>query len=392
MASGCDWIAIGWMYPRAPGQRSASFLVSHVEAEGTAWPGPPPSQPPMTTTAQQVRLTGLRAGTQYEIRVAAFVGGQLSEWATSPAFRTAIATQMPEPPLAPEVLGDGCHRPVRLRLPAPQAGCRSAIEATLQYNRPELRSPPETPSWQNYGAPIISSDVDLYDLSPNSTYRFRLVAHNTAGRSHPGKATEPVIVCTEAAPDPPEARSTEFIGQNVALLQERLVMEIAQPVAVVGGALAVLISLLMLARSCFSSRRPTRGVRYQRASTTALEDEFDGEMKAEACAYDEWSAMLCVHVYVPASNQPVQIEMSAVGVTTCSSLLKQLRTVVSEVAGRQPAIAPEELSVVYEDGDSGVQHLLHSGCELDEVFSASRIVASIQLPKRPEVLWQSRKN
>jgi len=86
--------------------------------------------------------------------------------------------------------------------------------------------------------------------------------------------------------------------------------------------------------------------------------------------------MLCVHVFVPASTRPIQIEMSTKGATSASALLRQLRLVVSEVAGRQPPLAPEELSVVYED-KAGVQHLVTSRSELHEVYTAARVVASI---------------
>ena len=79
---------------------------------------------------------------------------------------------------------------------------------------------------------------------------------------------------------------------------------------------------------------------------------------------------------MPTSVRPVRIEMSTKGIQTSKDLLRQLRLVVSEVAGRQPPLQPEELSVVYEDFD-GVQLCLHAACKLEEVYRASRVVASI---------------
>ena len=100
------------------------------------------------------------------------------------------------------------------------------------------------------------------------------------------------------------------------------------------------------------------------------------DAEVEDGAYDAWAATLCVHVFVPASIRPVQIEMSTKGVGSASELLRQLRLVVSEVAGRQEPLAPEELSVVYEDAE-GVQLSLHADVELYDVYGASRVVASI---------------
>ena len=83
-----------------------------------------------------------------------------------------------------------------------------------------------------------------------------------------------------------------------------------------------------------------------------------------------------MHVYVPASKDPVQIEMSTADVATAATLLEQLRAVVGEVAGRPSPLAPEELSVVYED-DRGVQVELGAESALRRVYVASRVVASI---------------
>ena len=69
--------------------------------------------------------------------------------------------------------------------------------------------------------------------------------------------------------------------------------------------------------------------------------------------------------------------MSTVGLDSTSLLIQQLRIVVSEVAGRDPPLTTEELSVVFEDGNTGVQEIVHPGIDLDEVFAASRVVASI---------------
>ena len=84
-----------------------------------------------------------------------------------------------------------------------------------------------------------------------------------------------------------------------------------------------------------------------------------------------------MHVYVPSSSRPVQIEMSTKGLASTASLLTQLRLVVSEVAGRQPPLRAEELAVLFED-ERGVPRPLHAGCRLaDDVYRASRVVASI---------------
>lgn len=393
MAAGCDWLAVGWKYRSGPSHHAASYLVSYSEADNTAWQSSTiASHDSIAVTAQQARISGLRAGVAYVVRVTALVHGHQSEWATSPLFRTAVATQTPEPPLAPQVLGDGdCHRIVRLRLPAPQTGCRSATEASLQYSSPELITDQGSSTWRDYDTAITTSDVDLYDLKPNASYRFRLVAHNAAGRSHSGTPSDLIGVCNEVSTG--AAASNLGIMERAAQLWEKLeeALGLSPPVDVLVVIACIAIGFLCRVR-CTRTRRLGHGARYERASTKpSADDEFGGADSATGSghfegAYDEFAQTLCVHVFVPASSKPVQIEMSTDGLTSSSLLLKQLQTVVSEVAGRQPPLESEELSVVFEDGNTGVQERMHAGIELDEVFGASRVIASIaQLPRSTRV-------
>ena len=122
--------------------------------------------------------------------------------------------------------------------------------------------------------------------------------------------------------------------------------------------------------------RRAGGASYERASTDGQEDEIGADSASHDGAYDAWAGTLCVHVFVPASSKAIQIEMSTKGIGSTSELLRQLRLVVSEVAGRQPPLAPEELSVIFEDVD-GMQSSLDSGCGLHLVYKASRVVASV---------------
>jgi len=270
-----------------------------------------------------------------------------------------------------------------LQLPEPQTGCRSAAGAVLQlYSAADGST--SAAGWRDYDGPFHPNTVELTDLQPNASHRFRLVAYNAAGRSHPGTATEPVRVCARAVTQLSHGAEAEP-GQPAAgaLVQvwEAIASETASPIALIAGAMVV--AICCCARACCGSSNsrapPGRGgARYERASTNAHEeDDADAEAAEERSgAYDAWGAMLCVHVFVPASTRPIQIEMSTKGATSASALLRQLRLVVSEVAGRQPPLAPEELSVVYED-KAGVQHLVTSRSELHEVYTAARVVASI---------------
>ena len=114
------------------------------------------------------------------------------------------------------------------------------------------------------------------------------------------------------------------------------------------------------------------GGRYERASTVAVDDE---EEPMRGCAYDRAAATLCVDVFPPASKTPTQIEMSTVGVGTSAKLLRQLLLVVGEVCGRR--LVREELSVSFERSPTD-RRLLHSGCDLADVFAATRVVAKVR--------------
>ena len=374
MGGGCDWVGIGWKYNGGSKDHATSFLVSYAEAEGAPWPGSPPSQPALTTTSQQMRITGLRAGVSYEIRVAAVRGTDRSGWATAPSMKTDRAREAPEPPLAPSVLGSDtvCHV-VRLRLPTPQVSCRSPTDATLQLS--SSAGTAGTLSWQDYEAPFSSNEMELADLKPNASYRFRLIAHNAAGRSHPGTATGPVHVCDPS----PEALAAYALARGHGAGGA----EGPRSVPLTAFAGVAICATLLLAG--WSSRRAWHsgiswrragGASYERASTDGQEDEIGADSASHDGAYDAWAGTLCVHVFVPASSKAIQIEMSTKGIGSTGELLRQLRLVVSEVAGRQPPLAPEELSVIFEDVD-GMQSSLDSGCGLHLVYKASRVVASV---------------
>ena len=384
LGGGCDWLAIGWAYS-GPKDASTSYLVSYSEADGTLWEGEPRSHVPLIkgrAHQTQFKASGLRAGVGYEFRVAAVRGIERSAWAMAPVLRTDRANQVPEPPLAPTLLDSGGCYVVRLRLPKPHAGCRSATDATLQIDSSGGGSS-RSQGWVDYEAPFHSHEMDIADLQTNASVRFRLIAHNAAGRSHPGTATEPVSVC-EAPPGAPEATRSESV---LLWFLEGAAARLG--VWVTLGALAACVLLLLAAcyrRVLGSNNVPIRslsgrsGPRYERAATGAQVDdealdEIDSEAASFAGAYDAWSAILCVNVYVPTSIRPIQIEMSTQGISSTSALLKQLRIVVGEVAGRDQPLAPEELKTVYED-EHGMNPLLTSNT-LAEVYGASKVVCSV---------------
>ena len=383
-----------------------NFLIKYAEADSSSsWPA---LEPPklVTTASSQMRLTRLRAGQEYEIFVASngTDGVRRSEWVVAPLLRTERASHAPEPPLQPLVLPTECHL-VRLRLPPPPTGCRSPAEASLQYLA--AQHPAASLGWQDYEAPLVSRELELAALPSNQSYRFRLIAHNAAGRSHPGAPSAPLHVCpvpsTSGKDGADVGRWSSEILPSFALHGSQVVLAslgrgVAPPEGSSGAptaftlALALLMLLLLLAAllgcrcllfACCSpaaARRPRgKGGRYHRAATAASDDEDDegDEPLSAVLAWSRSEAMLCVQVYVPASRAPVQIEMSTVGVTTCARLLRQLLVVVSEVSGRHsPPLVPEELSVVYETR-AGMK-VLHSGCALEDVFGATRVVASIR--------------
>ena len=431
MGAGCDWLAIGWRFPGNPKVVSA-FLVSYVEADQTVWPGSP-SPPAWRVPHSQVRITGLRAGISYVVQVASeMASGHRSSWASSPAFRTALASDVPEPPLAPDVLGPsssgkhakGCDV-ARLRLPPPRVGCHAPVEATLQYSLMEASG--ERPEWQDYEVPVTTRDIEVTRLQPNCSYRFRLIAHNAAGSSHPGTGTDPVYVC---APSPVDksagARAThEWLlnSAKAAILRIGSSGDVTSKPDSVDEPMSA-VSLRMLNSSmlmvllvpvffiwCYCKRAKSnhnerqrktirQGGRYQKASTIERglmdaddddddddDDDYNGDntdrsqQQAIAGAYDQWAKTLAVHVFVPDSSHPVQIEMSTAGIMSASVLVKQLHLVVSEVAGRNPPLHPDELSIVYESATSGVQLHLHPSCALDAVLAATRVVARIRGPQ-----------
>ena len=399
MGAGCDWLAIGWKYSGPWGNHASSmatsYIVSYAEANGSgAWPSLAPTLgakelPLLTTNSQQIRITGLRAGVGYEVRVAATRGGERSGWAVAPVLRTDKATQPPEPPLAPivhggigggAVAGGGACHIMRLRLPTSAAGCRSATDATVQLHAVLMYGAAgvaQEESWREYEASFSADELEISDLHVNVSYRFRLVAHNAAGKSHPGTATEAVQLCDA----PPVAAAASTLASTGASAGARGAAHAGGSDVPLGAyiiGLCVLIAggMRCLARRALSGRSPP-GRRSGYDKVVAHDDELcDADGGMSEGAYDAWAATLCVHVFVPQSIRPIQIDMSTKGASTSAALLKQMCLVVSEVAGRQPPFAPEELSVVYEDED-GAQQLLNSGCAINEVFRASKVVASI---------------
>ena len=359
------------------------------------------------TTAMQVRLTQLRAGLTYEISVATngSDGLRQSEWATAPLLRTDTATHAPEPPRPPNVLPTTDCKRVRLRLPEADRGCRSPTEASLQI----FAMHDGKNGWVDSDEPIVSSEFELTTLPRNASYRFRLVAHNAAGRSHPGGATPAVHVCSALPAARQQSPPTHWSALLPTFVQSALGVDNEPPstilpqrnsthsdislplpmmtiLSLVPVALCLACAMRLAHCSPVAGRRQrvAKGGRYQKAATSAdSEDDSDEEpalpTPTGGGAWNRPEALLCVHVFVPASRKPVQIEMSTAGIGSSAKLLRQLLVVVSEVVGRHaPPLSPEELSVVYEVAGGGSQ-LLHSRCVLNDVLQhATRITASIR--------------
>jgi hypothetical protein len=372
LGGGCDWLAVRWAV-LGDATLVGSYLVSYHEVATSAWPSSSVARN-LTTTTGQIKIGGLRAGQDYQIRVAAQSkdSSRTSKWADAPLLRTEPATGAPDEPGVPLVAKRAACNEVRLLLPPPTLGCQSPSQASIYFQAVGS----DDTDWLGSDAPITGAEISMSHLTPNRSYRFRLIAHNTAGVSRWGEACAPIHVC-----DAPQLASGVDTTGILPPLQSLTHFSARGTLAALVAVLAFLL-VAWCRRRQGAERHLARGGRYQRASTKAIdEDEDDLEEWAHAslaapnCQNDP---TLCVDVHVPSSSMPVQIEMSTVAITSSAKLLEHLLVVVGEVTGRHdPPLAPEELHVVYQR-HTGKPHLFHSGCDLKEIFSAHRVEASIR--------------
>jgi hypothetical protein len=228
-------------------------------------------------------------------------------------------------------------------------------------------------TWVQYDAPVVHGDTALHGLLPNRSYRLRLVALNAAGWSAPGTPSDPIYVCHAS-----EMQAASNFSHGAASWHAAGAIIFA-----VALALALVLSKQRFLSSPFralGARHRTKGGRYQRAATDAIDtEEYEAVVDewAKQRAYDRASATLGIDIMVPSARRPVQIEVSTVGIGSTAKLLQQLLIVTSEVTGRHSLPpAPEELHVIFEDA-SGVQQVLTSAQSLDYVLAATRIIVRL---------------
>ena len=194
--------------------------------------------------------------------------------------------------------------------------------------------------WLHIASDCSPPQVELADLPGNLSYRFRLIARNGAGRSHPGTPSAPVHVCVASSADQEGAQGWGGAVGWFSWLRgtgQALVHATSGWHAIGGGghmaaeeqlspspaplALPPLLLLLAICLSCCRSlyrticpstaerrRRAERG-RYQAASTAAPDEDDDGDEAPLAAtgAWNRMEALLCVHVFVPDSRAPVKV-------------------------------------------------------------------------------------
>ena len=187
-AADCDAISLSWVAPRGPypATRFALFVTEQASGTGSVQR---PNTPGGFSKAPHAKLSGLAPATTYNIWVAAENVAGLGTPSTKLVVTTTSDEKPPPKPVELPVLqpSRGCSSLVFTVPQRRQQGCKSDLSLALQYGV-------GTAPVAVFDQQADGTRVEVLDISPLSSYSFRMIAFNHAGRSEPGEFVGPLVV------------------------------------------------------------------------------------------------------------------------------------------------------------------------------------------------------
>lgn len=358
---------------------------------------PAPSRSPIASYQTHLRVSDLRSAHSYTFRVAA-EGREFrrSEW-TRATFGTEPPRFAPEPPQPPLIERHGqreCES-IHLRMPQPPMGCGSPSEWALQYR------PISISTWldhhQSIATPVLEAVGD--SLPANLTYTFRLVAHNAAGSSAPGEATEPVFLCRQAgASTATKLSSSPKTARPLTPLSASTAGPHFAALTAMGAFAAVVATTWYYRCRASSTSKRSGGAIYQRASCfdDAWEygDTYGREVTrwraapagTSACPPDVPRRLMLTPLRqlevrmmaLELSPHPIRMEIPLEDVCSVDEVCSRITALYTEVTGHDAPSYALDMTVVRAEGRG---EPLGRHTSLDSLHAASHVLVTVQHPQ-----------
>ena len=174
-----------------------TYEVSVQRADGTTKPTT------KVVATDHAEMGGLIPSTKYAFRVRAINGAGSSGLSEATTIETEAAMRAPDAPFAAPTLSETSSvqcTAIELEVPPMRSGCGGDVSLDLEGS--SAGGPWHTAIWGLAGLSAVVEDLDPY-----AGTRFRVVAVNSAGRSQPGPASEPLLT--------DRGRETHFAAPSV---------------------------------------------------------------------------------------------------------------------------------------------------------------------------------
>ena len=195
-SSSCASVGLKWDEPHVPDWtpeapkhltkamvHTLTYEVSVQRADGTTKPAT------KVVATNLAEMGGLMPSTQYAFRVRAMNGAGSSGLSETTILQTEAAKRAPDAPFAAPTLSEtpsGQCTAIELKVPTLRPGCGGDVSFDLEGS--SAGGP-----WRTAIRGLAGPSAVVEDLDPYAGTRFRVVAVNSAGRSGPGPASEPLL-------------------------------------------------------------------------------------------------------------------------------------------------------------------------------------------------------
>ena len=192
---------VSWSAPTSRGSDITDYDIRYREKGTTGWSGHA-----FAGTGTSATIAGLTADTAYQVQVLARNDRGESRWSPS-GEGTTPRQGVPETPAAPDVEADGSTE-LDVDWEAPSDNGSAITDYDIRYNKDGATG------WSDHAFAGTGTSATIAGLTPHTTYRVQVLAHNSVGPSGwspSGEgATQDVVPDRPAAPAVTAADSTSL--------------------------------------------------------------------------------------------------------------------------------------------------------------------------------------